>query len=308
MDQNKENPHSQRVIKILKKSIVLVNKKSRYNHTGLEVHIHENFTSKISCNELFKLDHFSILIVNLGSLSLQINNREVHLFDNELLVIPKRVSCEILTMSDQLQICQLSFTSEFAFENSIRQPYIGYFDFFIAQYSPKIVLKNKEAIRLIDLFKLLDSKARRSKKHIFINETLLFSFNLLLYELAGIYYRSSFVVGIRYSSKENLVLQFFKTVEINCKQQHSVKFYADTLHVTTAHLSKTVKGVTQKTAKQFIEEAIVLEAKILLQNNHLTILYITEELQFSNSSFFSAFFKRHTSLSPSEYRFRLNFH
>lgn len=286
----------------------MVNKKSKYNHSGLEVHLHENFTSKISFNELFKLDRFSILIVNSGSLSLQINNRKVHLFGNELIVIPKRAACEILIMSDQLQICYLSFTTEFAFLNSIRRPYIGYFDFFIAQFTPKIFLKNKEVILLVDLFKLLNSKVLSSSKHIFINETLLFGFNLLLYELAGIYCRSSCQVCIRHSSKENLVMQFFKTLEMNCKQQHSVKFYADTLHVTTGHLTKTVKEITQKTAKQFIEDAIVLEAKILLQNNHLTILYITEELQFSNSSFFSNFFKRHTSLSPSEYRLRLKFH
>lgn len=160
---------------------------------------------------------------------------------------------------------------------------------------------------LIDLFKLLNSKVLRSSIHIFKNETILFSFNLLLYELAGMYHRYSWHITVKHTKKEKLVMQFIKILEINCRKQHSVKFYADTLLVTTDHLSKTVKQVTEKTAKQFIEQAIILEAKILLQNNHLTILYITEELQFSNSSFFSTFFKRHTSLSPSEYRLRLNF-
>lgn len=286
----------------------MVSKNSKYRHLGLQVNIFESFTSKIAFSELLMLDRFSILIVNSGSLSIRINNREVTVFENELLVVPMRSSCEILIMNDQLQICLLSFTPEFAFENSIRRPHIGYFEFFITKLSSKIFLKNKDVVLLIDLFKLLNSKVLRSSIHIFKNETILFSFNLLLYELAGMYHRSSWHIPIKHTNKEKLVMQFITILEMNCRKQHSVKFYADTLLVTTDHLSKTVKQVTEKTAKQHIEQAIVLEAKILLLYNHLTILDISEELQFSNSSFFSTFFKRHTSMSPSEYRSKLNFH
>ena len=286
----------------------MVSKNSKYRHLGLQVYIFESFTSKIAFSEILMLDHFSILIVNSGSLSIRLNNREVAVFENELLVVPTRSSCEILIMSDQLQICLLSFTTEFAFENSIRRPHVGYFEFFITKLSSKIFLKSKDVVLLIDLFKLLNSKVMRSSIHIFKNETILFSFNLLLYELAGMYHRYSWHITVKHTQKEKLVMQFITNLEINCRKQHSVKFYADTLLVTTDHLSKTVKQVTEKTAKQHIEQAIVLEAKILLHYNHLTILDISEELQFSNSSFFSTFFKRHTSLSPSEYRSRLNFH
>uniref|UniRef100_UPI001ED8E43D helix-turn-helix domain-containing protein n=1 Tax=Flavobacterium sp. UGB4466 TaxID=2730889 RepID=UPI001ED8E43D len=132
--------------------------------------------------------------------------------------------------------------------------------------------------------------------------------NLLLYELARIYHKSYWHKPRQHSKKEMLVIQFFKILEINCREQHSVKYYANTLAVTTDHLSKTVKQVTEKTAKRFIEEAIVLEAKILLHDDHLTILSIAEELQFTDSSSFSNFFKRHTSQSPSQYRSQLNFH
>lgn len=252
-------------------------------------------------------ERFSILMVNSGSLSMTINSNEVSVLENELLVIPIRSSCDILIQSGQLQICLLSFTSEFAFENSIRRPYIGYFEFFISKLSSKIFLKNKEVVLLINLLKLLNSKVLCSSTHFFKNEKILFSFNLLLYELAELYQKSAWQITIRHTRKEKLVLQFFKILEMNCKQEHSVKFYANTLGVTTDHLSKTVRQVTEKTAKKFIEQAIVLEAKILLHNNYLTILDISEELHFGNSSFFSTFFKRHTSLSPSDYRLRLNF-
>ncbi|RKR08892.1 AraC family transcriptional regulator [Flavobacterium sp. 90] len=284
----------------------MVSKKSKYFHIGLQVYIFEKFTSKKSLSKLFKVDHFSILIVNSGSLSILIDNTEVTVFESEILVIPIKTSFEILIMSDQLQICLLSFTTDFVIENSIRRPHIRYFEFFITQLSSKIFLKSKDVLLLIDLLTLLNSKVLRPSSHVFKDEIILFSFNLLLYELAGIYHRSSWHISLQHSKREKLVLQFFKILEMNCRKQHSVKYYANYLGVNTDHFSRIVKQVTEKTAKQFIEEAILLEAKVLLQNNHLTILYIGEELHFSNSSAFSTFFKRHTSLSPSEYRLQLN--
>lgn len=286
----------------------MVRKNSKYRHIGLQVYIFEKLTSKIDFSKLLNTDHFSILLVNSGSLFIQINDKEVTVSGNEILVIPRRTSSEILAISNQLQICLLSFTADFVFENSIRRPHIGYFEFFITKLSSKILLRNKDVALLIDSLILINSKVLHPRSYIYKGETILFSFNLLLYELAGIYHRSSWHISLQHSKKEKLVMQFFKILEMNCREQHSVKYYADTLEVTTDHLSKTVKQVTEKTAKQFIEEAIVLEAKILLQNKNLTILCIAEELQFTDFSAFSNFFKRHTSLSPSEYRTRLNFH
>ncbi|WP_348823360.1 helix-turn-helix domain-containing protein [Flavobacterium aestuarii] len=87
-----------------------------------------------------------------------------------------------------------------------------------------------------------------------------------------------------------------------------MSFYAGVLFVTSGYLNKIVKQVTGRTAKTLILEAIVVEAKNLLENSQSTVAEIAEELEFSTSSSFSIFFKRHTSLSPSQYRLRLNFH
>ena len=286
----------------------MIYKNSKYVQFGLEVRIDEMLTSKISFAELFKGECFSIVIVNSGFLTIQVNETMIHLYASELVVIPARTSGKILNTSDQLQISLVSFSSTFIFKNSIKRPFIGYFEFFVIKIPAKVSLERKDSALLIDLFKLLDSTRRSSDKHIFKNEVLLFSFNLLLYELAAIYSKYSRRIKIRHTRKEILVMQFFRILEINCKTQHAVKFYADSLFITTGHLTKTIKEVIEKTAKQCIEEAIVLEAKILLQNEDLTILHIMEELHFSNISFFSNFFKKYTSMSPSEYRLRLNFY
>lgn len=280
----------------------MVNKNSKYNYFGLVVHVHVNIPSRISCDELLAVSCFSIMIVNSGCLCIKIQNTAITLSKNELIIIPILTSCEILNWSGHLQVSLVSFPSTFIIENSICRPPIGYFEFFIAKFPTKLSLKNEDAALVIDLFKLLDEKRKTSEKHLFKKELVLFSFNLFLYELAAIYGNYSRFIKIKHSRKEKLVMQFFSILEANCRRQHGVKFYADALFITKGHLTKTVKEVTKKTTKQFIEEALIVEARILLQNENCTILQIVEELQFSNASFFCNFFKKYTSMSPSEYR------
>lgn len=286
----------------------MVRKKSKYHHIGLQVYIFKSFTSKIVFNELLVLNHFSILIVNSGSLFIQIDDKEVNVLENELLVVPIQSSCEVLIMSEQLQICVLSFTQEFVFENCIRKQHIGYFDFYIRKLPSKIYIKNKDLQHLIFLFEQLHRKTRKSSKQIFKEEILLLSFNLLLYVLAEKYRKYFQQLNEKYTLKEKLLIQFFKILEMNYKKQHGVRYYADALFMTPDNLTKIIKALTERTVKQFIVESIVLEAKNLLHNENLSISNIIEELQFNDSSSFSNFFKRHTSLSPSEYRSQLNPH
>lgn len=272
----------------------------------LHVYIFETFSSRIAFKESILSNRFTVLIVNSGAVCLLVNNVKIHLFINELIVIPKNSICEILIMTHQLQICQLSFSSEFAFANSIRWPHIGYFEFFIVRNTSKIFLKNNEISSLIDVLKIINNKSKITSTNVIDKETLLLSFNLFLYELAGTYYLSSWLDKIKHTRSEKIIIDFFSLLELNCRKEHTVKFYADTLNISTGHLTKIVKGITEITAKQCIENAIILEAKVLLQNNNLTILTISDELQFASTSFFSTFFKKQTSLSPSEYRSRLN--
>jgi len=60
--------------------------------------------------------------------------------------------------------------------------------------------------------------------------------------------------------------------------------------------------VTGKTASEWIEEAVVLEAKALLQNQDLTVAQISDLLHFADQSAFSRFFRKSLGLSPTAYK------
>ena len=104
------------------------------------------------------------------------------------------------------------------------------------------------------------------------------------------------------NSGDNLIRAFKKSVEANYKNEHSTSFYANLLHITPDHLNRTVKSKIGKTSKDYIQTRIITEAKRLLYFSSLTNKEIGYELGFNEPANFSAFFKKHTQLSPNNFK------
>ena len=68
------------------------------------------------------------------------------------------------------------------------------------------------------------------------------------------------------------------------------------------NLSEVVKETSGKSPKDWIIDYSLLEIKELLKNSSLNIQEITIRTKFLNQSALGRFFKRHTNMSPSEYR------
>lgn len=101
---------------------------------------------------------------------------------------------------------------------------------------------------------------------------------------------------------DNLIRSFRKAVNEHYKKEHSTSYYAGLLHITPDHLNRTFRSKVGKTAKDFIQSRIITEAKRLLYFTDLTTKEIAYELGFNEPANFSAFFKKHTDLSPSEFK------
>ena len=101
---------------------------------------------------------------------------------------------------------------------------------------------------------------------------------------------------------EMLVEKFLYLAQTHYKEQRGLEFYADKLCFTSKHLSKVIKQITGKSANDWIDEYVVMEAKALLKSTNMTIQQISDELNFPSQSFFGKYFKRVTEMSPSEYK------
>lgn len=84
--------------------------------------------------------------------------------------------------------------------------------------------------------------------------------------------------------------------------ERSVGFYARQLCITPKYLTTIIKQVSGKSASDWIDGYVILEAKTLLKYSHMSIQEIAYYLNFPNQSFFGSYFKRNTGMSPSQYK------
>ena len=56
------------------------------------------------------------------------------------------------------------------------------------------------------------------------------------------------------------------------------------------------------TAKEIIDDFLILELKVALQSTGLSLKEIAEKYRFLDQSFFGRFFKKHTGMSPKAFR------
>ncbi|WP_160713445.1 AraC family transcriptional regulator [Chitinophaga solisilvae] len=96
--------------------------------------------------------------------------------------------------------------------------------------------------------------------------------------------------------------RFMNLVQQHSLQQAGVKFYADQMFLTTKHLSATIKAISGTTALRIIHHARIHHAKSLLRQTGSSITGIADALNFENPDYFSAFFKKHTGITPLKYR------
>jgi AraC family transcriptional regulator, transcriptional activator of pobA len=106
------------------------------------------------------------------------------------------------------------------------------------------------------------------------------------------------------SKQDILADKFLHLLRSDYKNNRSIEFYADKLCLTPKYLSKVVKESSGKSASEWINDFVIMEAKALIKSTNMTIQQISDELNFPSQSFFGKYFKRHVDMSPKEYKKR----
>ena len=127
--------------------------------------------------------------------------------------------------------------------------------------------------------------------------------------LAGLLYNIEYIAKNKGQSEssplthQNDIFQrFISLVNTYCKTERNVSFYADKLCLTPRYLNTVIRQASQQTVMDWINQSIILEAKVLLKHSNLLVYQVSDELNFPNPSFFSKFFKRMTGMTPHEYQ------
>ena len=79
-------------------------------------------------------------------------------------------------------------------------------------------------------------------------------------------------------------------------------YYAGRLGISVNYLCILSKQYNHRSAKEWIEMAVIREAKILLDETNDTQAEIAAVLGFCSATQFGSFFRKHTGMTPRAYR------
>lgn len=102
--------------------------------------------------------------------------------------------------------------------------------------------------------------------------------------------------------KKLQLLRFVNLVGENYKKGFTIPEYARLLHMSSRGLSELTHQLLNKTPSRMIQERIVLEAQRMLLYSALNVNQVGYRLGFDDASYFVKYFKKHTGISPSEFR------
>lgn len=174
------------------------------------------------------------------------------------------------------------------------------FEFLSVYGNPHIRLDNQSSKQVLQLLQRIYSDYSKSGlKNIDIIQSY---FIALLCEINLTYNPLS---NSKQTSAINITNKFKQFLFSNIKEKHLVTDYAAMMNITPNHLNKAVKAITSKSPTKWIDETLVLEAKVLLYQTTHSINEVATDIGIFDPSYFSRLFKKYEGVTPLEFRKRI---
>lgn len=246
-----------------------------------------------------KVDVDTIIFCRKGTALIEIDLIPYEIVANTQLIIIAGSIVHNISNSDDFRISYIIFKHE-VYDEATAQLEPS-FTFFLKEY-PCVQLGEKRINKMNYLVEAMEDfyneKTNCFRVKIFKNNIQ--SFLLDVYDKTRTLFKidKSEEVGRR----EELFIKFIHLIHNFCPKEREVGFYADKLHITSRYLSSITQNVADKSAKYIIDKHAIQRIKIMLKYSNMSIQDISYELNFPDQSFFSRYFKKHTGMTPLEYR------
>ncbi len=246
--------------------------------------------------EPYRSEYYCIGLVEEGNLTLQSNFTTQEIKGPSIIFVePYTVKNWVLPLEPyraQSILISNFFLQEKLIESNIITAFSGLSDtgVFMEYLTPDILIQVRASFEII--------KANTPPDSFFHTEIVRGAVYTLVNIIGGQFIKNRQQI----KSLTKINLRFRKALIEHAIKERDIRFYAELLHIHPKHLGRVVKVETGITAGRWIQNQVVLEAKIHLQNLSLSIAQVAGILNFPDQSTFGKYFKKYAGMNPQKYR------
>lgn len=240
--------------------------------------------------------HFCIFVVQDGELQLQIEDRQYILNNSRISVIfPDQVHA-IQAFSDQVTGKIILF-EEVLFCSDILKNELSPYNINLSTQLNNTVLSTAEFAESIHTIKLIQDIYQNPS--LVRKEEARFYIKIFLLKLIESVHGQHPVLGTK-TADQSLYIEFKKLLNENYKEERSVQYYADQLHITPKKLNAITKKHCGDTAINTIHNRIMTEIKRQLMFADITHKEIAFDLGFNSPAALNKFVKAKLNETPTQ--------
>ena len=254
-----------------------------------------------------RFDGLLMLYCISGSVRISVNLNEYDISDNHMIITTPGKILKVTDVPEQdasdLKYLLIAMSSDFA--SGLRLDLKSLLNDGVALMETPVLRLEEDKIKLMSQYLSLMAEVIRMEGE-YQEDALRSLVASMLCVVAGVW--SERLEEVRNTtsqttSRSRMIFdQFIKLVSEYHTKYRNVGFYADKLCLTPKYLSKLIKTASGRSAPEWIDSYVILEAKNLLKYSDITIKEIVYRLNFPNQSVFYKFFKARTGMTPSDYR------
>lgn len=275
----------------------LIPKLKQVEQSGILVDRYEPAFPREICGHDRIIPNCYLLLTHQGSTRVLYDMQETTLTPNMVVLVMHGHLIRFIDRTDDYVFSRLVITPEI-FDEMLSLT----FSHDVNKYHshPEYILTDEQVQKLMKVLDLLAVIAQHDEKELPHRRQLLLAQLIIGYEFLN-YYRNEQLPG---NHRTEVLNRFCDLVVAHYHESREVKFYADMLHLTPKHLSKTVKEATGgMSPSQWIEQYVITRAKLLLETHrNCSLKEISHMLGFGEPTSFYRYFKHATGFTAKHYR------
>lgn len=254
-----------------------------------------------------RFDGYMMLVVMAGSMEVQINSRPFSVGSSTVMMLSHRSLLNVMSVDwENIDAYLLFISPQLLNDINIDVNALSLQSLYVKEPSPILKLNKLEEKMMAEYMHLMNHNAVLNANSVFSKSISRSLIQAILYQLMQIANKitSDSIEGDSkaLNRRAGYVKEFLRLLQLHHFRERTLDFYAEKLYISPKYLSRIIKEATGRSAAEWIDQFVILEAKNMLRFSNKNIQQIAYSLNFSTQSSFGKFFKHLTGMSPSEYQ------